>query len=57
MDLALPNPSPLLIGAAERAGLLFSVVMASLSFQHLQMIFNIKDTDLWARVSEFQTDL
>lgn len=53
MDLGLPDPSPLLIGAPERAGLLFSVAITALSFQHLQTIFNIKDTDLWAGVSEF----
>lgn len=53
MDLDLPNPSLLLTGAPGRAGLPFSVAITSFSFQHFQMIFNIKDTDLWAGVSEF----
>lgn len=53
MDLDLYSPSPLLVYALKTVGLLFSVAISSLSFQHLQMIFNIKDTDLWEGVIEF----
>lgn len=52
MDLDLHSPSLLLIHALKRVGLLFSVSY-QFSFQHLQMIFNIKDTDLWEGVIEF----
>jgi hypothetical protein len=55
MDLGLPNPSPLLVGAPRSVAPMLSIAITSF-FQHLQMIFNIMDPDLpdlRAEVSEF----